>query len=300
VALTGASNITGFMPPLKEIAILTHEHGAKILVDGAQLLAHRAIVMGRGDAPEHIDFLAFSAHKMYAPFGCGVLIGPKECFQDGKPAIVGGGSVELVTLKDVIWAEVPEKEEAGTPNLIGALALARAIQIFQEIGMENVAMHDRELTRKTLELLKEIPGIRIFGASDPFLKRDRVGVIPILADKYDHALLAAILGYEWGIGVRHGCFCAHSYVSHLFELSEDDLEEYIKQIRTGDRSRLPGFVRISFGVYNTAEEIEYFSYALREILAKGPQFPYRLEKREGEYIPEGLANHFSLDFLFTR
>jgi selenocysteine lyase/cysteine desulfurase len=234
---------------------------------------------------------------MYAPFGCGALAGPKGFFNEGRPAMVGGGTVELVTMKEIVWSEAPEREEAGSPNLFGALALAKAIQMLQRLGMENVAAHERDLTRKTLRLLREIPGITIYGDNDPDLKQDRVGVIPILAECYGHGLLAAILSYEWGIGVRHGCFCAHSYVTHLFDLSQEDLDKYLDRVRKGDRTDLPGLVRISFGIYNTPEEIEYLALALREIMKNSPRFKYALNKAEGEYYPEGSSDKIDLSFL---
>jgi len=297
VAVTGASNITGIINPIHDIGTLAHQYGALFLVDMAQLIAHRPVQMGHASDPGHIDFMAFSAHKMYAPFGCGVLVGPREFFNEGRPAMVGGGTVELVTMKEIVWSEAPEKEEAGSPNLFGALALAKAIQALQRLGMEKVAAHERDLTSKTLRLLREIPGITIYGDNDPDLKQDRVGVIPILAEGYGHGLLAAILSYEWGIGVRHGCFCAHSYVSHLFDLSQEDLDKYLDRVRKGDRTDLPGLVRISFGIYNTLEEIEYLAHAFREILKNGSRFKYSLNKTEGEYYPEGSSDKIDLSFL---
>jgi cysteine desulfurase/selenocysteine lyase len=129
VAVTGASNITGLIPPLKQIARMSHEHGALLLVDAAQLIAHRPIEMGRADDPERIDFLAFSGHKMYAPFGSGALVAPRDFFTDGPPGLMGGGAVDLVTLNDVLWAPLPDKEEAGTPNLIGICAMAKAMDV---------------------------------------------------------------------------------------------------------------------------------------------------------------------------
>jgi len=290
VAVTGASNTTGCMPPIHKIARMAHAHGAYLLVDGAQLVAHRPVSMGPADEPERIDFLAFSAHKMYAPFGTGVLVGPREFFSDGTPSAVGGGTVELVTLNEVEWTTPPEREEAGTPNLMGVLTLAKAIQILESLGMEKIAQHQRELTSYALRRLQQVPGIRIYGETDSSLHCDRVGVIPIVAERFDHALLAAILSYEWGIGVRHGCFCAHTYVGHLFELDNESLDGFMKQVREGDRSNLPGFVRISLGVYNTVEEIEYLAAALETIAAQGPKGRYRFDKRTGEYSPVGFAH----------
>jgi cysteine desulfurase/selenocysteine lyase len=297
VAVTGASNITGVINPIHDIAAMAHKHGAMILVDMAQLVAHRPVSMGDPSDPRHIDFMAFSAHKMYAPFGSGVLVGPRSFFNGGCPAIVGGGAVELVTMDEIIWAETPEKEEAGSPNLFGVLGLAKAIQVLQKLGMENIAEHDRELTRKTLGMLHKIPGIRIYGNNDPCFTRDRSGVIPILSDKYSHGLLAAILGYEWGIGVRHGCFCAHSYLTRLFNLSPEDLKHYLDLVKQGNLSDLPGLVRISFGIYNTHEEVEYLGEALNEIMKNGPRFTYSVDRREGEYYPEGMDGMIDTPFV---
>lgn len=300
VAVTGASNVTGMMPPLRRIARLAHEHGAYLLVDGAQLAAHRPIDMGAPEDPERIDFLAFSAHKMYAPFGSGVLVGPRRFFAEGPPHRVGGGAVDIVTLDDVEWTRAPEREEAGTPNLMGALALAEAINVLEEIGLDRVAEHERELTAATLNRLLNIDGIRIYGAKDPELTEDRVGVIPIQADGFDHALLAAILSYEYGIGVRHGCFCAHPYVVRLLDIGSVAMSGYTSQIRAGDRSYLPGFVRISLGLYNTLEEIDALADALARILSQGPTGEYHLDKSTGEYRPAGFsfdANEFTPGFL---
>jgi selenocysteine lyase/cysteine desulfurase len=177
--------------------------------------------------------------------------------------------------------------------LLGVLVLAKAIQILQSIGMENVAMHERELTKFALRRLQEVPGIRIYGERDWTFHCDRVGVIPLVADELDHALLAAILSYEWGIGVRHGCFCAHTYVGQLFELDHESLNGFLKQIREGDRSNLPGFVRISLGIYNTIEEIEYLATALETITTGGPRGRYRLHRATGEYSPIGYTLNFT-------
>jgi selenocysteine lyase/cysteine desulfurase len=288
VAVTGASNVTGSVPPIHEIARIAHEHNAQMLVDAAQLIAHREVKMGEPSDAEHIDFLVFSGHKMYAPFGSGVLVGPREFFEEGRPAILGGGSIDIVTPNEVEWAEVPEKEEAGTPNLIGALAIAKAAEILSEIGFSELASHEREITSYALKRLSEIKGISIYGDRDTEIRRDRVSVIPIIAPEIHHSLLAAILGYEWGIGVRHGCFCAQPYVMNLLGLSLREVDEILERARKGDHADLPGFVRISFGLYNTREEIDYLIKALQEILSNGPKGRYILNRSTGEYKPEGF------------
>ena len=128
VAVTGASNVSGFLNPIHDIAELAHRHGAKIVADCAQLLPHRKIDMGPFGSPRHLDFIAFSAHKVYAPLGSGGLVGPREFFNQGDPDYVGGGVVEIVTLDEVTWTSAPEKDEAGSPNVIGAIGLAAALK----------------------------------------------------------------------------------------------------------------------------------------------------------------------------
>ncbi len=163
VAITGAANVTGLINPIHQIAELVHQYNSKILVDAAQLIPHRKIDLKPDDNPQHIDFLVFSAHKMYAPFGTGVLIGPKEVFEKGDPDYVGGGTVNLVTENEVEWTHLPDKEEAGTPNLIGAVALAAAIQMLDKIGMDNVAKHEMELTKYAYDKMNNLNGIEFLG-----------------------------------------------------------------------------------------------------------------------------------------
>src|SRR5690606_24454379 len=127
VAISGASNVTGHLNPIHRLAEKAHAAGARILVDAAQLAPHRAIDMRADDDPGHLDFVALSAHKMYAPFGTGALVGPISIFGDGTPDVVGGGTVGLVTVDDVRWAGPPDRDEAGSPNVVGAVALAQAI-----------------------------------------------------------------------------------------------------------------------------------------------------------------------------
>jgi cysteine desulfurase/selenocysteine lyase len=299
VALTGASNVTGSMPPVRRVARMAHEAGALVLVDAAQLVAHQPIVMGAAGDPERIDFLAFSAHKMYAPFGGGALIGPHEFFANGAPpGTVGGGTVKLVTLSDVAWADMPHKEEPGTPNVIGALVLVKAMKVLERIGREEVASHERALTMRLLERLGRIAGLRVHGEADPGRLGERVGVVSISAENMHHALLAAILSYEWGIGVRDGCFCAHPYVARLLSLSDRDLAGFWNDVQSGDESRLPGFVRISLGAYNTPEEIDYVCDAMDDILSNGPRARYRVDGATGQYFPEdyrhNLRHYYSI------
>jgi len=293
VTVSGASNVTGALPPIRRIARSAHENGALIAVDATQLVPHRSFRMGAPDDPERIDFAAFSAHKMYAPFGSGVLVGPRKMFEEGAPDMVGGGTIEAVTMDEVIWKAPPERDEAGTPNLLGALALATAVNILKSIGMDNLAAHERELTRRLLTKLVRMKNLTLYGLKDPTLTQDRLGVIALNARGLQHAELAAILGYEWGIGVRNGCFCAQPYVRELLGISKQKMQTIIKKLAAGDHSTVPGIVRASLGVYNTADEVDYFAEALESIIAHGAKVKYVLDPRYMDYVPDTVG--FNLD-----
>lgn len=140
VAITGASNVSGFVLPIYDIAEMAHHHGARIMVDCAQLAPHRAVDMGPIGSPRHLDFVTLSAHKLYAPFGTGVLIGPAALFRQGPPDYRGGGTVDSVTLDKVYWTEPPERDEAGSPNVVGAVALATSIRILSQVGAVTIAV----------------------------------------------------------------------------------------------------------------------------------------------------------------
>ncbi len=293
VALTGASNVTGWVNDVHRIAGLCHEYGTKILVDAAQLAPHRQIDMRPQEDPGHIDFLAFSAHKIYAPFGSGVLIGDMDFFREGTPDDVGGGTVKIVDLEYAHWSEPPEKDEAGTPNTIGVIALAKSLLTIMETGMDHIAGHEQELTRYILERMSAMPEIEIYGSTDPAIVENRLGVISFNVTGMPHALTAAILNYEGGIGVRNGCFCAHPYVKHLLKMDPEEAREIEEQILQGDRSRLPGAVRASFGLYNSIQEIDRFLEVLQIIVERRYEGKYVLDRKRGEYHPENYEPGFS-------
>jgi cysteine desulfurase/selenocysteine lyase len=296
VALTGASNVTGWVNDMNRLAEICHEYEVPILIDAAQLAPHRDIDMKPPRDPGHIDFLVLSAHKIYAPLGSGVLIGNNDFFLKGDPDYVGGGTVKIVDLDYAVWTDPPEKDEAGTPNTIGVLALAKSLLVIQELGMDRIAAHEMELTRYMLKQLKKIRGIKIYGSPDPEIVKNRLGVISFNLEGMPHALTAAILNYEGGIGVRNGCFCAHPYIKQLLGLSPEESKRIEKLIIEGDRSELPGAVRASFGMYNTRQEIDQFIETLTNISLGHYQGNYILDKRRGEYHPEGFNPEFDKYF----
>jgi selenocysteine lyase/cysteine desulfurase len=289
VAITGASNVTGYINDLDFFARETHKIGAKILVDGAQLIPHRPIDMKPHDPQHRLDYLVFSGHKMYAPFGVGVLVGDKAAFEFGPPETVGGGVVDIVTLEEAYWTDLPEKEEAGTPDIVGVVALARAMRLFQTIGWEEIIKHESELTAYALTELAKIDKVILYGDTDPNNAYNRLGVISMNIEGIDHALVAAMLSYEGAIGVRSGCFCAHTYVKELLHVADEDSRELERQILERDRSKIPGTIRASFGIYNTREEVDRFIAMIKQIAEGKCTGEYTLNKEKGEYSPVGFS-----------
>lgn len=297
VAITGASNVTGLLPPVHKIAEMAHHSGAMILVDCAQLAPHRSIQMGKPGTDQHLDFVAISAHKMYAPYGTGALVGAKEFFNRYEPNYRGGGTIEMVTVGDVFWADAPERDEAGSPNVVGAVALAESILQLQKVGMDVIAHHEKELTRYALEKLADVPGITLYGPTDPARVEDRLGVIPFNIKGLMHGKLAAILGFEFGIAVRNGCFCAHPYILRLLNISDEEYRSHRERVVNHDRSDLPGLVRVSFGCYNTLDEVDYLVDALKKIASGQYKGQYICHKPSGSYYPIGY-NPNSLEEYF--
>ncbi len=298
VAISGASNVTGYINPIHEYAAKAHEAGAQIVVDAAQLAPHRPIDVKPKKDTQHIDYLAFSAHKMYAPYGIGVLVTDRSVFEHGDPDYVGGGTVDIVDLEGAYWKDLPEREEAGTPDIVGVVALAKVLKLIEEVGFDNIIKHETDLTTYALEKLTVVPEVVIYGDKDPGNARNRLGVISLNVKGMDHALVSAILSYEGGIGVRNGCFCAHPYVKSLLGVTPEQAKEVEKHILARDRSKIPGTFRISFGLYNTKEEIDRFCEVLSKIIKGDYKGKYVVDKERGEYYPEGFELAFSEFFTF--
>jgi selenocysteine lyase/cysteine desulfurase len=278
LAVTGASNVTGEVWPLAELATLAHAHGAALFVDAAQLAPHRAIDM----AAAGIDLLALSGHKLYAPYGAGALVGR---LPTGEPLLRGGGAVELVTLDDVIWAEAPERYEAGSPNVVGAVALAAACRALRTIGMDAIERAERALGQRLwagLEALPEVRTLRLWPAGD------RVGLASFELAGYRHPLLAAILSAEHAIGVRHGCFCAHPLMTELLAIGEPELGRLEAELRAGRRPALPGAVRASLGLGSSEEDVDRLLFALAELADRGPRAQYEHDPLRDEFRPAAV------------
>ncbi len=299
VSVTGASNVTGWVNDVNHLAAICHAHGVPIMVDAAQLAPHRKIDMRDPSDPGHIDFLAFSAHKLYAPFGTGVLIGDKSLFETGAPDIVGGGAVDVVTLERVVWNDPPEREEAGSPNVVGAVALGKVLRVLEQLGMDNIARHEGQLTKYALTRMKKIPGVQIYGGTNPKEVANRMGVITFNVKGLKDSQVASILNYEGGIGVRHGCFCAHPYIKQLLGVTEEESHQMEMELLRKDRSNLPGAVRISFGIYNSEEEIDIFLDTLAKIARREWKGDYLQDVNTGQFHPRGYHYNFAEYFSLT-
>jgi len=272
VAVTGASNVTGFLVDIHKIAKLAHENGAKILVDAAQILAHKQIDVKPNRDPEHIDFFAAAGHKAYAPFGSAFLFGPREILDRAQPYVPGGGTVMFVSEDDYVYANSPERHQGGTPNIAGAIALAESLNFLSSIGMENVRKHEIELTEFVLKRLKEVPDMNVLG-NIPAL--NRLGVITFNIGDLNNGLVANILNNEGAIATRNGRFCAHPYLSFL--MGRKDSSEIIRRLKKGEKFDIGGAVRISFGLYNTIEEVDYVIDMLKIIANRKWKADYEKE-----------------------
>ncbi len=267
VAVTAASNVTGVCNPIADIAEMAHAKEALVVVDASQAIAHRKLDMGPSGNCAGADALVFSGHKLYAPSSPGVLICRKSLLDQGRPYEIGGGTVDRVYLDHyTLIDEYPDREEAGTPNIIGAAKLALTIEILDRIGMETIEADERRLLKFLEDGLTRIDGVRIYGV-DGVSHDLRTPTLSFSMSGVDHGLLAAALNDYFGIAVRNQCFCAHPYVRELIKRDLWALPEEL----LNDRSMLnakQGLVRISLGLYNDEADIDRLLDALNDIAAR--------------------------------
>jgi len=277
VAVTAASNVTGIINPVHEIASLAHDVGALCVVDAAQSAAHLPFsVQGTHDG-EEIDVLCMSGHKIYAPGSPGVIVARKALFEGLEPQEVGGGIVDRVeTDRYEIMEELPDREEAGTPNLPGAFRLAATLYLLGRIGMDVIEEDERNLTQYALERFEAIDGLKIYG-SHRLEVADRIGVITFNLEDLPHGLVTAALNDYYGVAVRNACFCAQPFVRQLLgRAGAADTNGDGSGEECGPEMQ-PGMVRVSFGLYNTTEDVDIAAEALTDI-AERPEF-YRSKYR---------------------
>ena len=269
VAVTGASNVTGEIWPYAEIARLAHRHGARVLLDAAQLAPHHPIDVTGSE----VDYVAISGHKLYAPFGAGALVGRPDWLGSGEPFLVGGGAVDYVGVDDVLWSDLPDRQEAGSPNVLGAVALGMACRTLQTAEMGRLAATETALLDAAQAGVTSVAGARpyrLWPAEHP-----RIGVLPFNLHGVSYAKLAAVLSAEYGIGVRHGCFCAHPLMTHLLGIDDAHSREIRANRRSGRPVTVPGAVRLSVGLGTTIEDITRLADAVAAIARDGAAWHYQ-------------------------
>jgi selenocysteine lyase/cysteine desulfurase len=260
VAVTGASNVTGYLTDLDRVARLAHAHGARVLVDGAQILAHAPVDVRPDDDPRHLDFFAGAGHKAYAPFGSSFLFGPTALLDEAPPYIPAGGTVVYVTEDEAYYKRSPDRHEGGTPNIAGAVALAAALRFLDQAGLAAVREHERQLVAQAMGELARLDGVRVLGDPDP---DHRIGALSLTIEGVPHELAASILNREAAIAVRNGCFCAHPYLHRLLGIG--DTSELRRKLVAGEDVDLPGAVRPSFGIFNDEHEVAELVRMIRVI-----------------------------------
>ena len=234
VSITHVSNVLGTVNPISEIISEAHSHGVPVAVDGAQSVPHIKVNVQDLGA----DFYAFSGHKIYGPTGIGVLYGRKELLEQMPPYQGGGEMIKRVTFEKTTYNELPYKFEAGTPDYVGSIALAKALDYVQGIGIDNIAVYESELCNYAIERLNAIPDMRIIGNAG-----HRSAVVSFLVGNIYPSDMGTLLD-RLGIAVRTGHHCAEPLM---------------------DRLGIPGTVRASFAFYNTKSEIDSLAEGIERV-----------------------------------
>ncbi|RCV56655.1 aminotransferase class V-fold PLP-dependent enzyme [Marinitenerispora sediminis] len=252
LCVTAASNVTGEIWPIEELTEVAHSAGARIVVDAAQLVPHRAFSLAATGA----DYVAFSGHKLYAPFGSGVLAGRTDWLRAAAPYLAGGGATANVTEDGVRWNDLPARHEAGSPNVLGAVTLAAACDVLSAADQERLHEREQALLRRLRDGLARIPGVHdlgLWGGDHP-----RVGIVSFVVDGLAADQLAAALSAEYGVGVRDGLFCAHLLTRRLLPSGHTQA------------------VRASLGLGTTEEHVDRLVGAVAELATRGPRWNYEL------------------------
>jgi selenocysteine lyase/cysteine desulfurase len=253
LCVTGASNVTGEIWPVRELARAAHRHGARVVLDAAQLAPHHPVDVAALD----VDWVALSGHKLYAPFGAGVLAGRRDWLDAAEPYLAGGGASRSVARTGdgavaVEWHEGAARHEAGSPNVVGAYALASACRALREATFASLVRREQRLLGVLRQGLAAVPGVRVLSLFGEEARR--VGVVSFTVEGHDPAAFADALSEEYGIGVRAGLFCAHPLLHAL----------------AGGSARA---VRVSFGAGTPDEHLERFVRAVGELVRRGPGAP---------------------------
>lgn len=260
VAITAASNVTGEVVPVADVVRIAHAHGARVVVDGAQYVPHRRIDLSVCGA----DYLAFSGHKLYAPFGAGVLVGTRDWLDAAPAHLAGGGAVREVGPEGTRWAPAPHRHEGGTPNVLGAAALAQACRTLAALPVGALERHESQLVERLVTGLTALPGVQLLRIWPD--STERIGVVGFTVAGRDPGRVAAYLSAEHGIGVRDGKFCAHPLLTRL--------------------GHEHGALRASVGVGSTVDDVDRLVEALAHLLAEGESWTYAVETGRWQPCPD--------------
>ncbi|GLZ77246.1 aminotransferase [Actinorhabdospora filicis] len=282
VAVTGASNVTGELFPVAEIALIARRHGARVVVDAAQLAPHRAVDVQALGA----DYVVFSGHKLYAPFGTGVLIGRTDWLDAAEPYLYGGGASAHVgdATNDLRWHTGAARHEGGSPNVVGAVALAAVCESLMNADRAALFAWEETLRTRLADGLTAIPGVRqlhIFGPQAP-----RVGTVAFTVDGYPADLVAAVLSAEHGIGVRDGLFCAHPLTRRLLTEAGVAPTHSTGCGTTGRPQVVATAVRASIGLGITVDDVDRLIAAVATLAADGPRWTYSLVDGRPGPVPD--------------
>lgn len=269
VAVSAASNVTGIINPVHDIAEIAHRAGALIVVDASQLIGHAPFAICEPTQPDRdLDFVVFSGHKVYAPGSPGVVVGLRSILTELEPDDLGGGTVDSVYLnKYELTSSLPDRHEPGTPNVLGAVLLGVTLEILGRIGLDLVYEESNRLVQRTLHGLSETIGVRLYGCAEPG-RVPRTGIVSFNLKGIEHGIVAAVLNDYHNVAVRNECFCAQPYVRHLLRFEPWaiglDLDELDRVEKNSVRLHM-GMVRASFGLYTTTADIDALINGIRDI-----------------------------------
>lgn len=280
--VTGASNVTGYRPPLRELARLAHRYGAMIVVDGCQLLQHERVDM----QAQELDFIVFAGHKMYAPWGSGAIVGDGRLLNAFWPYQMGGGNFPYLTADhDVVRFMSTAAHEVGTPNYAGARAFHHAIRELNEIGIDRIAHYERSLVRRALTGLADIPGVQLTAPIDTTRAFEGTMVTFNIGGLPYH-LVAEVLDWEYGIGTRAGAHCVFGFSRRAAGITEAEDARIAEEVRAGKTANIPGSVRASFCLYNNLEDVRRLVGAVRRVTGEDPErlmSRYERNEKTGEW-----------------
>jgi len=250
-----------------------------VLVDACQMLQHNTVDMEE----QGIDFIVFSGHKMYAPFGGGAIVGNNNLFDAFWPYQMGGGNFPYISKNgEVLRYKNEQAHDPGTPNFIGIRSIHHSIKQIEEIGITNIKTHENDLINKVYNDLKQINEVTIYNT----LNEDELetSLLTFNLKHFPSYLLSEILNDEYGIGTRAGSFCVYEFTRRIMKIESD--KNIVKQVKKGDTSLIPGCVRVSFGLMNTLNDVELFINAIKDISNKGINsfmYKYSQVKNSSEY-----------------